>query len=199
MRGDPVRLTETRAWLHKAALDLKAAAHCLTASPPLSAAVVLALFLMLAGLALPGPAVGASSDARLKEVISTATLLRVRSGGTCHRIPERERVLVEVTDPEQIRTLIAGMKISQIFSGYACKCCGHPTLEFYRGQELLAALGVHHGETLRWAGGPWRGDAELTPAGSDFLTRWLADRGVPEPLAEWERTKALRKKKPGQP
>jgi hypothetical protein len=100
-----------------------------------------------------------------------------------------------MTDPEEIRKFIAALKISQIFSGGACKCCGYPTLEFYLEKKLLASLGVHHGETLRWPGGPWKGDAELTQAGSDFLTKWLADHGVPEPLAEWERTKAIRKKK----
>jgi HEPN domain-containing protein len=37
MSADPVMIAETKAWLRKAALDLKSAAHDLTASPPLVA------------------------------------------------------------------------------------------------------------------------------------------------------------------
>jgi HEPN domain-containing protein len=40
MPADPVLVAETKAWLHKAALDLRAAGHDLTASPPLFADAV---------------------------------------------------------------------------------------------------------------------------------------------------------------
>jgi len=40
MPADPVLVAETKAWLHKAALDLHAAEHDLTASPPLFADAV---------------------------------------------------------------------------------------------------------------------------------------------------------------
>jgi hypothetical protein len=35
MTNDPALVAETRTWLHKAALDLRAAAHDLLAAPPL--------------------------------------------------------------------------------------------------------------------------------------------------------------------
>lgn len=35
MTNDPVLVVETKMWLHKAALDLRAAEHDLLASPPL--------------------------------------------------------------------------------------------------------------------------------------------------------------------
>jgi HEPN domain-containing protein len=40
MPADPVLVAETKSWLHKAALDLRAAEHDLTASPPLLADAV---------------------------------------------------------------------------------------------------------------------------------------------------------------
>ena len=40
MPADPVLVAETKAWLHKATLDLRAAEHDLTASPPLFADAV---------------------------------------------------------------------------------------------------------------------------------------------------------------
>lgn len=40
MPADPVLVAETKAWLHKASLDLRAAEHDLTATPPLLADAV---------------------------------------------------------------------------------------------------------------------------------------------------------------
>lgn len=40
MKADPARVAETRAWLRKAALDLRAAEHERTASPPLTGDMV---------------------------------------------------------------------------------------------------------------------------------------------------------------
>jgi hypothetical protein len=59
-----------------------------------------------------------------------------------------------------------------------------PTLEFYRGEALLAMIGVHHGRSLRWADGTWEGDVLLTEESADHLTQWLAENNVREPLEE---------------
>jgi hypothetical protein len=45
----------------------------------------------------------------------------------------------------------------------------------------LAALGIHHGRSVRWA--VWKDDAELLDGRR--LLDWLAQRGVPGPLAEF--------------
>ena len=59
-----------------------------------------------------------------------------------------------------------------------CRCCGDPTLEFFKGDEQLVAIGLHHGTTIRSA---ILGDEELAPTSAEALCRWLADRGIREP------------------
>lgn len=71
-------------------------------------------------------------------------------------------------------------------SGFDCRCCGNPTIEFYSSQELVASLGVHHGLSLRWADGSWNGDSLLTDESAEFACRWLAKRGVRGPQEERE-------------
>jgi hypothetical protein len=122
----------------------------------------------------------------LREALDGTTRLRVRSGGTCHRRPAAEKTLAEVTQPAEIDRLIKGLAIDEGRSGGHCMCCGDPTFEFYAADRLLAMVGCHHGERLRWEGGQWPGDGELTDASRDFLISWLAEHGVEGPRQEVE-------------
>ncbi len=63
-------------------------------------------------------------------------------------------------------------------------CCGDPTFELYSGDRLLAMIGYHPGERLRWADGKWPGDAELTAASRGFFISWLSQHGVEGPQRE---------------
>ena len=60
-------------------------------------------------------------------------------------------------------------------------CCGNPTFEFYRGDELVAAIGFHHGQSIRWDNGLWPGDAALTGRSAEYLVEWLDRHGYGEP------------------
>ena len=71
--------------------------------------------------------------------------------------------------------------IDESRSGGACMCCGNPTFEFYAGDRLLAMVGYHHGERLRWADGKWTGDGELTGPSRESLIAWLSQHGVDGP------------------
>jgi hypothetical protein len=117
----------------------------------------------------------------LQKAVQGSTRLRIRSGGTCHRRIEREKTLAEITDAGEINRFIHGIVINGRRSGGACMCCGDPTFEFYAGDRLLAMVGYHHGERLRWAGGKWTGDGELTGPSRDFLLTWLSQHGVDGP------------------
>jgi hypothetical protein len=122
----------------------------------------------------------------LRHALQETTRLRIRSGGTCHRRPEEEKTLVEITDGATTNRVVDAIDIDESRSGGACMCCGNPTFEFYASDRLLAMVGYHHGERLRWAGGNWTGDGELTRASQDFLIAWLDQHGVQGPRREVE-------------
>ena len=127
----------------------------------------------------------------LREALATCDRIRVRSGGTCCREERAEETLFEVRDVEEIRDTIAGIAIHNVPWSGSCMCCGSPTFEFYAGQKLLAMVGFHHGSRLRWADGPWPGDASLTNEGAERLKQWLSGHGVADadgpPIRDWAR------------
>jgi len=124
--------------------------------------------------------------APLHKAVRGATRLRVRTGGTCHRNPEKEKTLLDLRETDEIAEVIANITIDPNENGFHCMCCGGPTLEFYRGDELLAMLGYHHGLSLRWPNGNWAGDGLLTESARDFLISWLEEHGVSGPKEEYE-------------
>jgi hypothetical protein len=129
----------------------------------------------------------------LQSALTGISKLRVRSGGTCHRNLAAEKTLLEIQDTEAIASLIQHITIDDRESGFHCRCCGNPTLEFYRDREIVVSLGFHHGQSLRWPGGKWQGDASLTSESAEFLNQWLAARGITGPKREYDFGKARRK------
>ncbi len=123
----------------------------------------------------------------LRRALRETTRLRVRSGGTCHRRTDEEKTLVDIMRQEEIERLLDEIHIDEAGSGFHCMCCGDPTFEFYFGEQLLAMIGYHHGESLRWAEGRWTGDGLLTKSSQAFLIAWLAEHGVDGPRREKER------------
>ena len=123
-----------------------------------------------------------------------ATRMRVRSGGICHRHPEREKTLLDENDPAAIRSLVHGLEVDIVKSKNVCMCCGNPSMEFYRNGRLINAVSIHHGLRLRFGThrGPRCGAVQLTPAGADHLCHWLAQRGVDGPLKELTEARARR-------
>lgn len=138
--------------------------------------------------ALPGCRVDSSWLDSLLQTVENVDRLRVRTGGTCHRDPSVEKVLFEITDRAEIQRIVNSWTINDRDSGFSCMCCGEPSFEFYRGNELVASLGFHHGRSLRWPGG-WPGDALLTEVASDAICETLAAHGVTGPKTEHEQEK----------
>jgi hypothetical protein len=102
--------------------------------------------------------------------------VRVRSGGTCHRDEASEETLCVEQDPVAVSELVRSFAVEEARSGGHCMCCGEPTIEFYRDENLVAAVGLHHGVSARWR--EWPGDAVLTNASRDRISDWLRGRGV---------------------
>ena len=139
----------------------------------------------------PGCRVVHGWDEALRDEVKEADRLRVRSGGTCHRKPEKETTLFEEKEAAAVRALLASIAVDEPESGFHCMCCGEPSIEVYRGDALLATLAVHHGRSIRWS--EWPGDALLTVDGSVAVNSWLAKHGVTGPSDEFEKSQAAQR------
>ncbi len=128
----------------------------------------------------------------LRTALWGTTRLRIRTGGTCCRRIEEEKTLAEITNPQEIERFLKAIDIDGWRSGGVCLCCGDPTFEFYAGDRLLAMIGYHHGERLRWASGKWAGDGQLTAASRNLLISWLSQHGVDGPRQAREQERKYR-------
>lgn len=103
--------------------------------------------------------------------------VRVRTGG---RVWGGSKQLAETRKPEAVAQLLSTLEVDELSAGY-CSCGGGPTLQFLKGDFVLAEVTVQHGQALRWES-HWPADAELK---TDGLAKLLASWGVREPLEEW--------------
>lgn len=113
---------------------------------------------------------------KLRDVIVACDHVRVRSGGLCHRDETTERTLFEITESNAVSELIGHLEINARGSGASCACCGNPTLEFYRGQQLVASVSCQHRRSLRWSG--WQGDGLLMRDSERYLSVLMRQHGV---------------------
>lgn len=125
-----------------------------------------------------------SMNATLAKALQGADRMRARTGGLCHRRESEETTIGEARDPALVREMAQHMEVRDDQGGFHCMCCGSPTFEFYRGAELIAAIGFHHGQSIRWGNGLWPGDAALTERSADFLIEWLDRNGHSKPKQE---------------
>ncbi len=132
----------------------------------------------------PACAVLADARATLVPVLAGVTRIRVRTGGTCHRVATHERTLAEVRDAPAIAAFVDALRFAVPEFGDDATDCGTPTFELFVGERMVASLGLHGGVRVRWAGGGWPGDAWLAPTAADALATWAAARGVGGPRAE---------------
>jgi hypothetical protein len=134
-------------------------------------------------------ATGFSREAQLEKALQGVNRIRVRSGGTCHRQIEQERTLIEESEASKVADICRSIRIDEwgsggCWGGFHCMCCGNPSIEFYRDDDLILTLGFHHGRSVRWAGG-WKWDGLLTRESATKLTSWLAEHGVQSETDEW--------------
>ena len=127
--------------------------------------------------------VGLRRQWTLHAVLGEADRIRVRTGGTCHRMPDAELTVFEETDPARIREVVAAIRLMPGPQS-RCMCCGYPSIEFYRGDELITTIGYHHGRSIRWPD-RWKWDVELTSDSARSLNQWLAEHNVPAEHGEW--------------
>jgi hypothetical protein len=91
-------------------------------------------------------------------------------------------VVLEVGEPNDVAALRITMRIIDGAGGH-CMCFGGPTLELLSAdRSRLALLSIHHGRAIRWD--RWKDDAKLVDG--RLLLAWLAERGVVDPLREFD-------------
>ena len=118
-----------------------------------------------------------SETERFQAAVAEADRVVIRDGGFgCCTKPERDPVLLELKDPEDIAELRGIFRFKDRGSNAECMCCGHPGIDWWKGDKLLARTAVQHLKALRWK--RFHGDAELTSEAAEALTAWFSARGI---------------------
>jgi WD40 repeat protein len=83
----------------------------------------------------------------------------------------------EIKGADKIRELFALIDIDVAGSGFHCRCDGEYWIRVFKGDKEVLILGYHHGRSLRWQRGDWKGDGLLTAASQEALPRWFQKNG----------------------
>jgi hypothetical protein len=97
---------------------------------------------------------------------------------------EEQGVLFEITNPTEIREVIDNLKFQTEQKTKSCFCVGYPGMDWYRGQERIAATSVQHGRAIRWQG-HFVNDALLTEESGAWLRQWLMRHGLTEKAVDF--------------
>jgi hypothetical protein len=127
--------------------------------------------------------------------IAEADQIVVRDGGyNCCRTIRRQRVLLRITDPSEIKRVSDNLVFLPEQMPGQCACCGYPGIDWYKGRTRLALTAIQHGVAVRWKGFP--GDSELTTTSAQWLMQWLLDNKIPDHHSEFAERLASFKKTP---
>ena len=121
----------------------------------------------------------ASLDAKL----DAATRVRVIEGGMSQGKLLGKQVWLDTSAAQDLATVRRGLRIIEDPETFGhCMCLGDFVIELYAERKRLAALGWHHGRSIRWEA--WKHDALL--ADGHVILDWLAGRGVSGPRDAYE-------------
>lgn len=118
----------------------------------------------------------------LHRSIAEADRIVVRDGGdTCCVSAEetlKQPVLFEVRDQREVASVRDHLRFFPVITQNHCLCCGHPGIDWYRGEERLAITAWKHGFGIMWGGG--ENLAHLTWGSRRWLKQWLREHGISE-------------------
>ncbi|MFC1497759.1 hypothetical protein ACFLS1_04685 [Verrucomicrobiota bacterium] len=147
--------------------------------------IIFALLLVLLVL-------GFTETRRVRSNITRSTRLVVRSGGNCHRNPEREQVLFETKNAEAIEGFSNKLSFGFSMIGMHCRCCGDMTFDLYLDEEIHYSFSLHHGKSIRIKGDSF-GDKSLSFSSKRELAKWLDEKGITKKLEEFrEKDKTIK-------
>jgi hypothetical protein len=92
-------------------------------------------------------------------------------------------LMLDVSDPQLLRDLIARLRIAEPTDPFHCMCFGDENITFEGQSGVLATITLHHGYSIRWDEA-WGSDAALTDPMQ--LLSWLATQGLEAPLRGFE-------------
>jgi hypothetical protein len=119
----------------------------------------------------------------LDAMLADVSRVKVFDGGMNDDKPLETTVLLDVADQQVIALLRQCLTIVENPESFGhCMCYGDLSMEFYVVQKRKAAIGFHHGNSIRW--NAWKHDA-LLQDGQCYL-KWLAEQGVAAPLSAYK-------------
>jgi hypothetical protein len=114
----------------------------------------------------------------LSRLWSGVARVQIFDGGMSGAKPLGQTVLLDTSDAAHIAQLRERLAIREPARGVHCMCHGDQALELRdAGHAVIAVLGLHHGDSIRWDG--WSSDAELEDGPA--LVEWLTRHDVPPP------------------
>ena len=121
----------------------------------------------------------------LDSMMSTIDHIRIIDAGMENGKAMEGKQLLDTKKPDDIQSIRSLLMIREDNSAFGyCMCLGGPTIEFYSNYRLVATIGLHHGESIRWD--KWKCDV-LLKDNEKFLA-WLAINNVTKPKQEYEDT-----------
>lgn len=100
----------------------------------------------------------------------------IKTGGPCHPNPDSDVIRFETKDTNVVNQVLQKLDAASE-TGVMCRCCGSPTIYFYKGEEVLAAVSMHHRASLRWYRG---GHSDVQPSSESmgFILAFFKEHGV---------------------
>jgi hypothetical protein len=120
-----------------------------------------------------------SYQGELHKAIERADCIVVRDGGFDGPRPiDEQKVLFRITKPGEVRLVAENLRFETEQNRAPCHCIGYPGVDWFQGQQRIAATSVQHCRAMRWKGFP--SDGVLTPESGAWLKQWLISHGVKE-------------------
>ncbi|QIF05549.1 hypothetical protein [Roseimicrobium sp. ORNL1] len=118
-----------------------------------------------------------SMNEDLAEVLDGVDRICAKSIGVDIRNPEEVQTLRDTRDLTEVRELLKHFSVDETKNHGQCSCLGNVVFALYKGEDLVAVIGYHHGSALRWHYGTWPSDGILTGDSARYLAGWLAKYG----------------------
>jgi hypothetical protein len=139
------------------------------------AIVTVCLLLLATAVFLAYPAYVAKTwGQRLRTAAQGCDRMLIKTGGSRSSPEDADAVRFESSNTHLIAQALQTFE-AQSHLGTVCHCRGGPTVLFYRGTEMLAAVTMHHRLTLRWYG---HTDIKPTEKSMASLLAFFKEHGV---------------------
>ncbi len=109
-----------------------------------------------------------------QKLIAGATRVVIRDGDASERVAFKHKVYFEVKDVDEIKLLAKNMVFVPGAWRNDCDCRGHPGMDWYIGDKLVAITAVKHGSGIIRN----RTIARFTKDSKAWMTKWLIEYGM---------------------